>query len=223
MKGNKPLSDFIRTDGIYQSTAKLTGEMHAACFMYGTFWNYILFREKSDKLQFMTSSYDFKKLDDIKRKLKVKEIKLIDNPQMFKYEKENWENGTFTFEGVLNVVRPNQKYYGHFRTDYISEEQELLLIGSDNFTDLYKFVKIENNHRLEYELLNLFTRNKYITVNNGLPSFGQTDVEMLFTFEKLERNQYIKPSGTYHLDCFDYVRTESGDNYYQRLKRDLID
>ena len=108
--------------------------------MYDTHWNYILFRENSDILQIITSGHDFTKLDIIKKKIKVQDIKLITNSKRFKFEKENWENGTFTFEGTL-TSKQQKKVYGHFRKDYISEEQELLIIDIDNFTDLYKFVK----------------------------------------------------------------------------------
>jgi hypothetical protein len=45
MKGDKPLSDFIKTNGIYQSTAKVSGEIHAACFMFETSWTYIRFKK----------------------------------------------------------------------------------------------------------------------------------------------------------------------------------
>src|SRR5690606_11479017 len=135
------------------------------------------------------------------------EIKLIDNNLFFKYVKENWVDGTFSFNGLL-ARKDSIHYHGHFRKDFISEEQELLIIGSDEYTDVYRFNEIKDNWKLEFEILNLFSHNKYVKVNNGFPLFGQTDVEGLFAFEKLKKNEFIMPSGTHHLDCYDYVRTK---------------
>lgn len=222
MKGDKPLSDFIRTNGVYQSTAKLNGEMHAGCFMYGTFWTYLLFREGNDHLQFITSGYDFSNIESIKQKINVKDIKLISNSLFFNFKKENWEDGTFSFDGSL-VGKDTIHYYGHLRTNFISDEDELLIIGSDNTTDIYRFIEIKENLRLQFEILNLFSQNRFVKVNNGLPSFGQTDIEGLFAFEKLVKNSFIVPSGSHHLDCYDYMRTNEGDKYFEELRIKMMD
>jgi hypothetical protein len=140
-KGQKPLTDFIRTDGVYQSTAKLSGEMHAGCFMYYSSWKYIRFTEKSDYLETFTSGYDLKILDQIKTQVNVPDLNIRDKIKTFKFKKENWEDGTFTFDGLF-YGQKSIHYYGHFRKKSFTDNDELILIGGDSLTDIYEFIQI---------------------------------------------------------------------------------
>lgn len=216
MKGDRPLTDFIKTNGIYQSTVKLSGEIHAACFMFGKHYTYMRFRENSELIEIFNSQYDLRRLRELK--LKVKPLKITDTIKSIKMQKENWEDGTFKINASLNSI-DIKSYLGHFRTDILGQD-ELLIIqeGDQNNTDVYTFIEFNINKKIEFEILNLFTNNNYLKVNNGLPNFGNTEIEISFAFNRLENLKYITPSGTHHLDCYDYIRTEEGDKYYNLLK-----
>ena len=216
-KGQRPLTDFIRTNGVYQSTAKLSGEMHAACFMYFTSWKYIRFKKESEIIETFSSNKDLKILDKIKTSISLPDIKVRDNIKTFKFKKENWEDGTFTFNGSF-YCQKSIKYYGHFRKKSFTNEVELILIGGDSLTDVYEFIEFKDNFALEKELLNLFSINKSISAIGELPNFGKSDIEMIFSFEKLVDNGYIEPIGTHHLDYHDYIRTKKGEEYLKSLK-----
>jgi len=51
----------------------------------------------------------------------------------------------------------------------------------------------------------LFNHTDYYTAEMGCNLKRR-----IFAFEKLERNSFIVPSGSHHLDCYDYVRTKEG-------------
>ena len=215
MKRDRPLSDFIKTNGVYQSTTKLEGEMHAACFMYGTSWKYICFQQGLSSFLSFSSSYDLRYIEKIKQKVKVPNLTLMTKYKWVDFKRESWEDGTFAFKQMVGDEIPKH-YYGHFRKDYITEEDELLIIGQGNFTDVYKFIEFRGDLKLEFELLKLFSTNKYVTATN-VPNFGQTDIEEFFIFEKFKLNKYIQ-SNDNHLDYLDFYMTSEGEKYFEYLK-----
>ncbi len=207
------LTEHIRTNGLYQSTKKVSGEIHAACFLYSASWTYLRFLTNTT-IHIFNSQYDLTKIEELKNK-GINIQKLIDKNEHYNINEENWCDGTFTFTRKLED-NEEISLYGHFRKN-IFGEQELLLVDVKNYADSFQFIEFQDNYKLEYEYLNYFNKNKYLAVNS-LPTFGHSEIDNAFVFQKLTNEGLIKQSGTHHLDCFDFIRTEKGEKYLAILK-----
>ncbi|MDZ4665532.1 MAG: hypothetical protein SGJ15_11680 [Bacteroidota bacterium] len=206
-------TEFLRTDGLYQSTKKLTGEIHAACFLYTASWTYLRFMTENS-IQIFNSNFDLTRMKDLTTKIgHIK--KITDKYEFYPIKDEHWSDGTFTFKRKY-TDETETEFYGHLRTD-IYGEQELLLVDHLNRTDNFKFIKFEDNQKLEFEYLNLFSSSKYLSTHS-FPNFGYSDIETAISFQTLKNGDYIRQLGDNHLDHDTFFRTEKGDNYYKKLK-----
>ena len=173
----KQLSEFIRTNGLYQSSKKVSGEIHAACFLYSSSWTYFRFLTNTT-VQIFNLIFDLSKVNELNQKIKPIQ-KITNKYESYNIVEENWCDGTFTFKRQLpDNVELN--LYGHIRNDLFGE-QELLLVDANNYAECFQFVEFPDNFRLEYELLNYFKHNKYLSIN-GMPTFGYSSLENDFVF-----------------------------------------
>ena len=212
----KNLTEFIRTDGIYQSSKKVSGEIHAACFLYDSTWTYLRFMT-TDSIQIFTSNYDLSKLD--KFRLNHNPIhKLADKYEFYQIKEENWCDGTFTFkrtdlEGEETII------YGNIRTD-IFGEPELLIVDALTQADSFSFIDFSKNYKLEYEYLKFFTKGKYTSIGS-LPTFGYSEIENAIVFQNFKNKLIIEQLGENRLDYDSFTRTEIGEQYFKYLKEKL--
>jgi hypothetical protein len=217
----KPLSEFIRSNGIYQSTAKLSGEIHAGCFMYHTSWTYLLFRNHQH-IQVFTSSFDLSKLERLKQILKTTDNKLALFSQVQPFVDANWKEGTFDFERTFSADR-RVSYTGNFRTDLLGDE-ELIVIGTDNSNDIFKFIEFAKNPTLEVEVLRWFLANKYLKYDGNVPMFSYTDIEAILAVENLHREGYLEVvEAEDDQDNLYYLITAKGKGFGEELNMNVVD
>jgi hypothetical protein len=150
----KALKTFINTQGYFQSPPRVSGEIHAACFMFHVSYEYIKFIDEKRVLMF-SSRISLLKLHENspqwmfeafkEDKLRGKEIPI---------KEENWADGTFAFTFTKfipynGITMESICFDGNLQTD-VYGDLLLLVVGKSmvlnaDLNEVYSYAALKNS------------------------------------------------------------------------------
>ncbi len=148
----KDLKTFINTKGYFQSPPRVSGEIHAGCFMYHVSYEYIKFIDEKCVLMFSSRVSLLKLHENLPHWMfeAFKEDEL--RGKAIPIKEENWADGTFNFTITRfipynGITTESVCFDGHIQTDIYGDPQ-LLIVGKSmvlntDLNDLYSYAELK--------------------------------------------------------------------------------